>query len=603
MFNKKFLIKVSLLLMTVNLLLVGYVFFNRYQTGLEVEKNLLENTKNSEVQGVNSGVPVFDRNLVLSDNAFRSSRSFPNQQAVQNYLNSVNSPLKNFTDQGQSASYWIYASSRGVTSSKWNIKPNINPGVILAFLEKEQSLVTGGGLDNNEILRRTNIAMGYGCPDNQDCDRTYNGFANQVNWAAYQLEFNIALASSNQPNLYKINSTITTLDDYDVFLTNGPTASVYRYTPHVYWGNYNLWKIVTANGWGDSTQTYSMRTLDSTNLPNKGINKRLGEIIPFSKVEGLLKKTYTIGETSEEIKLLQQYLRQQGFFTYPYITGYFGTITQTALNAYLNYKPVNNQCLDLYKKSWSFGQSGDDVKQLQQCLKDEGLFNWPTITGNFGDITNQGLAAVRVKNNISTNPSPTPPPPAPAPVDTCSTLVNQNWILGEISDKVKQLQACLRKEGVFSWPTDTGLFGPVTQKALQDSKAKTTPATPPPAPVATTCEVAKKKNYSIGQRDASVKQLQQCLKDEGLYVWPAGITSYFGPYTQQILAKSLGQVGPANSCANLKTQNWFEGERSERVRQLQTCMQQSGVFNWQFGATGYFGPVTRDSLIKWRGYY
>jgi hypothetical protein len=368
-----------------------------------------------------SNVPVFSPNFVMSDSTFTSTRAFPTESSVQSYLERVNSPLKDYTDQGQRASYWIFGAARGTTSSKWNVTPRINPGVLLAFLEKEQSLLSLSNYNTaTDPERRIKTAMGYGCPDFSRCNPIYEGFANQVNWAAYQLQFNVNLANGSSNDPYKVNKTITTLDGYDVFLSNAATASAYRYTPHVYWGNYNLWKILTANGWGVSSQTYTYAELDAVNLPNrnrfKSSNPASGNVSKDS-VKDLLYSEVAIGTTGANIKQFQEFLRQEGTFTYPYITGYYGTITKAAHDAYLQRagetrsggaSAATGTCSELYSRTWSIGQTGSDVSSLQQCLRDAGLFAWPTITGYFGNVTNQGLTTARSQNNISSGSSPAP---------------------------------------------------------------------------------------------------------------------------------------------------------------------------------------------------
>jgi hypothetical protein len=402
------LFKVSIGLLVANLLMIfviafGFIFNLQTQQAVNQEEQVL---------GANN-VPVFSPNYVMSDATFESTRAFPTEASVQAYLERVNSPLKNYSDQGQRASYWIFNAARGVTSSKWNVTPRINPGVILAFLEKEQSLLSLTNYNTQtDPERRIKTAMGYGCPDFSKCNPTYEGFANQVNWGAYQLQYNVNLAtgSSNEP--YRVNRTITTLDGYDVFLSNAATASAYRYTPHVYWGNYNLWKILTANGWGVSSQTYTYAQLDAVNLPNRSSfkNQSSSDQVSLDSVSGLLYSEVAIGTTGENIKDLQRFLRQEGFFTYPYITGYYGNITKTAQDNYLAARGENrnsssgnrtDECSQLYARSWSIGQTGEDVKQLQQCLRNDNLFAWPVITGYFGNVTNQGLTTARSQQNIS----------------------------------------------------------------------------------------------------------------------------------------------------------------------------------------------------------
>jgi len=49
----------------------------------------------------------------------------------------------------------------------------------------------------------------------------------------------------------------------------------------------------------------------------------------------------------------------------------------------------------------------------------------------------------------------------------------------------------------------------------------------------------------------------------------------------------------SDRCTELRNSQWTLGEQSQRVRELQDCMTQAGFFNWPYGSTGYFGPVTQ----------
>lgn len=119
-------------------------------------------------------------------------------------------------------------------------KIEINPKVLLVLLQKEQSLLT----DKSPKQSQLDWAMGYGCPDSAACNPRWQGFGKQVNSAALQF-----YAYMKNPNAYpyiagksyvvsntgKPNSRITP--------ANQATASLYNYTPHVYNGNYNFFKL------------------------------------------------------------------------------------------------------------------------------------------------------------------------------------------------------------------------------------------------------------------------------------------------------------------------------------------------------------------------
>ena len=671
MIFKKRLIAVTAFLLIFNVCLGGFAVFNQLRGRSNRNDSVLENV-------LGASTPIFSRHTIMSDETFSSTRAFPSEASVQAYLDSAQSPLRNYETNGKKASYWIYSSARGITSSKWGVTPQINPGVILAYLEKEQSLIS---LKNYDVYSdpqfRIRTAMGYGCPDGGSCADTYKGFANQVNWAAYQLQYNFNQApGSGGGTQYRIGQTITTLDGYSVYMSNAATAAQYRYTPHVYWGNYNLWKIIHGNGWGTDTQTYSLSDIDAVNLPNKGdkdFDPIDGTTIDQADIEDLLVQDFTLGTQNDDIKRLQTFLKEQGYFTYPSITGLYGVVTDSALKNYrrdkaintgfseesddrctqliqsdwalgirnqevvdlqnclielglFNYPqatgyfgPITEASLEAAKKSlekeqntgelscdelkgqrWKIGERNDDVRSLQQCLSDEGYYTWPYgITGYYGPYTEEKLA-----DSLNNSPIENSDDSGPETLSACDQLLQQSWSLGQQGDDVKELQDCLTDSGHFNYQYgSTGYFGTVTQSALDAAKnTNQEPATP-----VSNCQNLYNQSWTLGQTGSQVRALQECLQADGFYDWPNGITEYFGPYTEGALSRAGGSAssGQSNdfSCSSLKQQTWIIGERSTRVKTLQECMQSAGVFNYQYGATGYFGEVTKQALIQWRGYF
>jgi len=493
MSNLKILIRVSLALFLINLVLVGVVSFNHYKTRFDVKKANDEFAQN-EVMGV-TNIPIFDPSKVLSDDDFRSTRACNSVAAIQEILEVKNSPLKSYSVQGRSSSYWIYAASRGETSSQFGITPQINPCLMLAFLEKEQSLLTGQ-FSTTQLNNRLDIAMGYGCPDSAACSPKFKGFVNQLNWAAYQLQYNYNLATNNSlVDSYKVGRTVFTLDSFNVFLSNSATASVYRYTPHVYWGNYNLWKIMTSNGWGVNSNTYTYAQLDGVNIPNKAniIENEQKNRIKEADVADLLNNPPAIGTTNEKVKLLQQFLRQEGYFTYPVNTGFYGNATDAARKSYLAANPERLQrattCDPLYKLNYKQGQKDDNVRKLQECLRAEKLYAWPTITGVFGPVTEQGLTTMRSRKNFSNSSAPAPAPtqnpnppkntttsnpnpqqnttsnPTPPTASTVKLRTNSRGIRNQ-SLNVRN-DVCGNKIGSINWNTEvTKIEGPVRRNCF-----------------------------------------------------------------------------------------------------------------------------------------
>jgi len=124
-------------------------------------------------------------------------------------------------------------------------KVTINPKFILVLLQKEQSLVENS---NNPTQRQLDWALGYGCPDGSGCIERFRGLGKQINSASLQF-FDYIIHPNNYT--YKAGQTYTFTNPYSttfqgtniVTPANRATAGLYNYTPHVYNGNYNFWKI------------------------------------------------------------------------------------------------------------------------------------------------------------------------------------------------------------------------------------------------------------------------------------------------------------------------------------------------------------------------
>ena len=109
---------------------------------------------------------------------------------------------------------------------------NINPQVLLVMIKKE-SLVWG---DNWPLKYEYNTVMGYGCPDGSPCNEAYYGFYNQVQKAAWQLNFyrehpNAYLYKPGQNNNIQYHPN-TYCGTKQVYLENIATTSLYIYTPY-----------------------------------------------------------------------------------------------------------------------------------------------------------------------------------------------------------------------------------------------------------------------------------------------------------------------------------------------------------------------------------
>lgn len=153
----------------------------------------------------------------------------------------------------------------------------------------------------------------------------------------------------------------------------------------------------------------------------------------------------TIGSTGASVVTLQTFLRSTGDFTYPTITSYFGRVTAKAVQSYqcsLNIvcsgtpattgygqvgpstrraitekrglatqsiisitqpttpqSPTATAGLTLSRNLW-LGLYGEDVSRLQLFLRSIGDFTYPTITGYYGQVTENAVKRYQRRMNI-----------------------------------------------------------------------------------------------------------------------------------------------------------------------------------------------------------
>lgn len=200
---------------------------------------------------------AYTNGRLMDDQIFDNVNSM-SQAQIQSFLVSHNSVcLANYSDIdfNWNGSSWVYGPGN-ISASQIIYKAaqdwGLNPQVIIATLQKEESLVTGTSCD----AWRYNSAMGYACPDGSSCNPKYAGFSKQVLWGAWQLKFNKERSEGNtawdgdgsityggfmtQGNRARCDgctvnfySGYATIDGQSIYLETGTTASLYTYTPHL----------------------------------------------------------------------------------------------------------------------------------------------------------------------------------------------------------------------------------------------------------------------------------------------------------------------------------------------------------------------------------
>ncbi|MCR4278278.1 MAG: hypothetical protein NUV80_05800 [Candidatus Berkelbacteria bacterium] len=235
-------------------------------------------------------------NSLVSDGDFVDINSM-SVASIQSFLSGkggylANAPSSQLGDRaaGRNAAQIIYDAAHGSGEASGSLNGitinsstgSVSPRALLVTLQKEQSLVTRTDYSQNALDK----AMGYGCPDSGGCNARYAGFTNQVEWAAWQLRYNYEAAGMDSswwashysgPHYYVGYSRSHNWSStyYVVTYKNRATASLYRYTPHVGYGNFNFWRLMidwfgvgTTSGGGavlgiNDTETISQATYRS----------------------------------------------------------------------------------------------------------------------------------------------------------------------------------------------------------------------------------------------------------------------------------------------------------------------------------------------------
>jgi hypothetical protein len=249
--------------------------------------------------GAPSANAAYNSSMLISDNTFSDTGTM-GLQDIQNFLNSKNSGIKNYYDvencnpptptspDPYAAAYYPhcgYSVSAAVIIYDAAHAYGINPRVLLATMQKEQSLITTPNPSQSQI----NCAMGY-----NSCGG-FSGFFSQVDNGAWALRTYVELMNGRNwwgytPSSYpcKNASSLYSTGLYPgrsvtfanpggqartVTLGSSATAALYCYTPHVgpysetgYSGSYNF--VVYFELWFGST--IDGRCVSSSNLGGVG---------------------------------------------------------------------------------------------------------------------------------------------------------------------------------------------------------------------------------------------------------------------------------------------------------------------------------------------
>ena len=167
---------------------------------------------------------TFQRETVISQINFRAANSM-SAADIQAFLESQPGSLKSYVGLDHAGVRKTAAEMIADASVNFNVSPK----VILATLQKEQSLLS----TKNPSQKQYNGAMGAGMPDSKKNDLSMQGFGNQIWWGAQK---------QNKNALDWRQGAYEPVDGTNVYPTNEGTFAQYRYTPH-FSGVMSFWMI------------------------------------------------------------------------------------------------------------------------------------------------------------------------------------------------------------------------------------------------------------------------------------------------------------------------------------------------------------------------
>ena len=435
-----------------------------------------------------------------------------------------------------------------------------------------------------------------------------------------------------------------------------------------------------------ATPTPTVNTIlpSATNNPLQGLVSITPQIIISSSTATPATSTsLKVGSTGDEVRKLQNRLKELGYLKGS-ADGDFGTATETAVKAF---QAQNGLAVDgkagtatlnkLYsanaKKapanvtntpkatatpftSYKHGDSGSEVKRMQQRLKELGYLNG-SADGVFGDATEAAVRYFQQRNNLSVDgkagqktldklysssakaavatPTPTAKPTKTPKVTATPKAESLDYYLrnGSSGTKVRTLQQRLIELGWLSGEADgkygnateyavkafqkrysslwdDGVAGPDTLKILYGAGAATTK----------TPAASLGKTYAQGDKGADIKALQNRLKELGFY--KKTIDGEYGATTKAAVtafqaANGLSETGKVNETtltklysASAKDVDYLADEENakneedaeETGNQSSSNVVVNGYTTLQWGDTGAAVKKLQEAL-KNRGFY
>ncbi|WP_096437545.1 peptidoglycan-binding protein [Alteribacter populi] len=328
------------------------------------------------------------------------------------------------------------------------------------------------------------------------------------------------------------------------------------------------------------------------------------------------------------------------------------------------------------ERTLHFGMSNDDVKALQETLKEKGFFDYHTATGNYLEITRKAVTDFQKANGLTADGIAGPKTfgalkdgnassesSNDGSSDSNSKAVPDTHLLrqGTSGNAVTLLQEKLNDLGYLS-ASPTGNFGSQTKEAVtayqkahslqidgiagpqtigrinEGNSKKHSPETPSSSESSSSGNESSSGNSSsslpssgilrFNDRNTSVGALQEHLKKHGFY--DHSVTNIYGTKTRDAVRKfqkeaaiqvdgiagpqtfkalkswngtsGSGNSGSSGNSGDSSNSNsgstLMVGSEGGAVTELQNQLKTLGLFN--VTPTGYYGSITKESVKKFQ---
>ncbi|ADU32267.1 peptidoglycan-binding protein [Evansella cellulosilytica] len=258
------------------------------------------------------------------------------------------------------------------------------------------------------------------------------------------------------------------------------------------------------------------------------------------------------------------------------------------------------------EKTLSFGVKSNDVVVLQEQLKEKGYFNYPTATGYFGEVTRKAVQDFQRANNLkadgivgprtfaalanTTSVQPTQNVTQTSNNQTTPTTTQTTTNLSEIKTTnvlrvgsrgkdVEAVQTILKKTGFFNHDAITGYYGTITQEGVRNFQRarglKVDGIAGPQTIAALNKEINSSSTTTNNNNNTNTSNNTQNSNNS---------QSKNNSNTNNSTPVSIGSM----------TSILREGSQGEQVRTLQTALKELGYF--QGDVTTIFGPITRNAV-------